>query len=119
MDPLAIVVDALLLAACVALFANSYAATARRARPSLVSRLVLLLFLANAALALVGLVVSSRTPDTFEAGDPAVLPSILLAIAAIYWTSTHPFKRAAVTTAGSIALRAAVVVYLGVILMGM
>lgn len=115
----AIVLDALLLAACVVLFASSHAARARAHRPSAASVAVLALFLADVAVALVGLLVSVATPDTFMARDHVILPSALLLVATLYWTSTRPPSRREPATLGDIAWRAAIALYLGAILFAM
>ncbi len=116
-----ILLDALLLAACVVLFASSHVTYTRSGRPSAARVAVLALFLANVGVALVGLLVSVPTPDTFMAGDHVILPTTLLLVATLYWTSSRapsPSHRGFLTLRG-IAWRAAIALYLGVILLGM
>lgn len=119
MDSHAILLDTLLLAACVVLFASSHATRARLRRASPASVAALALFLANVGVALVGLLVSIATPDTFMARNHLILPSALLLVATLYWTSTRPAALRDRAALRAIAWRAAIVLYLGVVLMAM
>ncbi len=119
MDSRAIVLDTLLLAACVVLFASSHTTRARAQRATPASVAALALFLANVGVVLVGLLVSIATPDTFMAGDHLILPSSLLLVATLYRTSTRPAWRRDLATPRAIAWRAAIVLYLGAILLAM
>lgn len=119
MDSRSILLDTLLLAACVVLFASSHATRSRAQRATPASVAALALFLANVGVVLVGLLVSIATPDTFMAGDHFRLPSSLLLVATLYRTSTRPAWRRDLVSPRAIAWRAAIVLYLGAILLAM
>jgi len=123
MDAASITVNLLLLAGCVPLFLANYQARTRSARPSRTLRLALLLFGLNVLVIVLGLLVSAITPDTFEQGNHAILPTALLLLATIFWSAPWLAKRLTgrpvLATAGPIVWRLAIALYLGWFAFGM